>query len=53
MAQSNHGNKVVDTIMALLQDMVNFAPRLPREGGSITPIQAHVTNTKLGHRRPN
>ena len=38
--------------------MVGLAPRsiqipMPREGGSITSIQAHVTNTRLRHGRPN
>ena len=38
--------------------MVDLASRLiqipmPHEGGSITPIQAHVTNTRLGHGKPN
>ena len=37
---------------------MDFVPRLiqismPREGGSITPIQPHVTNTRLEHQRPN
>ena len=37
---------------------MDLAPRpiqipMPREGGSITPIQAHMTNTRLGHGRPN
>ena len=44
--------------MAILHGVVGLAPRpiqipMPQEGGSITPIQAHVTNTRLGHGRPN
>ena len=37
---------------------MDLAPRpiqipMPKEGGSITPIQTHVTNTRLRHGRPN
>ena len=58
MVQSDQVNKVVDIILALLQGVVDFVPRptqisMPKEGGSITPIQAHMTNTRLGHGRPN
>ena len=51
-------NNVAESILATLQGVVDLAPRpiqipMPWEGGSITPIQAHVTNTRLGHGRPN
>ena len=51
-------NNAAKSILAILQGVVDLAPRpiqipMPREGGSITPIQAHVTNTRLGHGRPN
>ena len=51
-------NNAAESILAILQGVVDLAPRpiqipIPREGGSITPIQAHVTNTRLGHGRPN
>jgi hypothetical protein len=40
-------------ILELLQGTTNPGPRprqilMPKEGGSITPIQAHVTRTRLG-----
>ena len=51
-------NSAAESILAILHGVVDLAPRpiqipMPWEGGSITPIQAHVTNTRLGHRRPN
>ena len=51
-------NNATKSILAILHGVMGLAPRLiqipiPREGGSITPIQAHVTNTRLGHGRPN
>ena len=51
-------NNVAESILAILHGVVDLAPRLiqipmPRGGGSITPIQAHVTNTRFGHGRPN
>ena len=51
-------NNATESILAILHGMVDLAPRpiqipMPGEGRSITPIQAHVTNTRLGHGRPN
>ena len=51
-------NNAAESILAILHGVVGLAPRpiqipMPREGGSITPIQSHVTNTRLGHGRPN
>ena len=43
-----------ESFMTILDNAVELEPRpsrvpMPREGGSITPIQARVTNTRLGH----
>ena len=51
-------NNAAESILAILHGVVGLAPRpiqipMPWEGGSITPIQAHVKNTRLGHGRPN
>ena len=58
MEQYEMINNAAESILAILQDVVDLAPRpiqipMPRRGESITPIQAHVTNTRLGHGRPN
>lgn len=46
--------KVVQMSLAVFQENIDLEPRpnrisLPKKGGSITLIQAHVTNTELGH----
>ena len=51
-------NKLANTILALLQSMVDLVPRLieismPKEDGSTTPISAQVINTRLEYGRPN
>jgi hypothetical protein len=49
-------NNAAQTFLTILQSTIDTRARpsqisMPRAGGSITPIQIHVTNTRLGHRR--
>jgi ribosomal protein S27E len=49
--QYNKIDSATKLILELLQGTTTLGPRqipMPREGGSITPIQAHVTKTRLG-----
>jgi hypothetical protein len=50
-------NNAAQSFIIILQSTMDVGARpsqipMPRAGGSITPIQVHVTNTRLGHGRP-
>jgi hypothetical protein len=50
-------NNATQSFITILQGTMDVGARpsqipMPRAGGSINPIQVHVTNTRLGHGRP-
>jgi hypothetical protein len=50
-------NNAAQSFITILQSTMDAGARpsqipMPRVGGSINPIQVHVTNTGLGHERP-